>query len=182
MNSVYKWYKVMGIERTGTNYLNQLLMNRGFKTIVNQREWKHGVIKDYSKDILYIIIIKNPYTWFTSITKYKKIKDTSLSTVNKLFGRYNLLYKNHLVSISTYENVILCRYEDLLVDLNGTTLSVIGVDGFEDIISVYQSKGFDVKTKPYYIKQIPIYGKSIIDRVSSAVDWDVINQYDYFKI
>lgn len=205
--------KVIGIQRTGTNYLAHLMGNNIIpaqhptRNIGTDPAWKHApvsrlasgeakTLRDTANHKL-VIIIKNPYTWYTSITDY--LKDTGHRNYDGLggyspeivFKRYNSLYEDHRSFLlgnnkDTYFNDgILVRYEDLILSPQ-TEIKQIAEkfgaslrDEFKDLAIVPMSTKFTEARRSYYLAQKPTYSQSIVDEF---VDWELMKFYGYNKI
>ena len=71
---VYRYTKVYGLLRCGTNYLYKLL-DLNFKTTVfgpTELGWKHGPCQ-YEAYTDFIFISKNPYSWIISLKNWEEI-------------------------------------------------------------------------------------------------------------
>jgi len=212
--------KVFGIQRTGTNYLaflvgNNMNLDRSTPVLndpgVLQGEsgWKHGPIPriDNIDETLRraannkaVILIKNPYTWYTSILKWiMPAKATSYDgflgiTPAHVFKKYNSLYEDHkdfLLGNNTntvYTDSILIRYEDLIANTNkiiqgaADRFNVTLNNGFIDTNMVLQSAPFTESIRNYYIAQKPLYDEKTIEKVDDAVDWELMKFYGYRRL
>ena len=62
-------YKIHGLQRTGTNYLNLLLTtNYDLEAEKEKGGWKHGFYEAVEMPV--IVTVKNPYSWIDSIHRY----------------------------------------------------------------------------------------------------------------
>lgn len=204
--------KVFGIQRTGTNYMYYLFSNIDFTGIDkfpkldNVNKWKHDIVEkltNIDKTICNnannkaIIMIKNPYTWFTSIKNWIKLTPHDWrwgdDTIEQVFKRYDYLYRNHRDFLldtknTIYNDSILIRYEDLIIDskyeiqrmVNKFNLSLNPI--FNSTTKVEMSKEFTEERRKYYIEQKPTYDNDSIKRVTKAVDWELMEFYGYKKI
>ncbi len=212
--------KIFGIQRTGTNYLGFLvgrniivrktpIMLRDVGCLQNEPGWKHGPIP-YVNDIdaalrkaasnIAIILIKNPYTWYTSIVKWtngtKKYNYDGFGgqTPEHVFKRYNNLYEKHRKFLlgenkhTVYTDGVLIRYEDLILEPKNEIYRVakkfnLSVkDEFKDIKKVAQSKKFTDERRSYYLAQKPTYEKDLVKRVGDSVDWELMKFYKYERL
>jgi len=212
--------KIFGIQRTGTNYLGFLLGNNIIvkDTIVTLNDvaysgqdkpgWKHGAVPHVldieetlrqSASNIAVIIIKNPYTWYTSILKWigraeHGFDGFSGQDPEHVFIRYNSLYEDHRKFLlgekknTVYRDGVLIRYEDLVLD---PKKEVIGFadkfnltvkDKFTNTNKIVQSQVFTEKRRAYYLAQKPDYSADIVERVNDAVDWELMRFYGYEKI
>ncbi len=70
-----KYIKIFGLQRTGTNYVTDLI-NRNFKNtkvLVNIGGWKHGTYQTppiVGRELDVVIVVKNPYSWLRSMYDY----------------------------------------------------------------------------------------------------------------
>lgn len=204
--------KVFGIQRSGTNYMSYLVganikRNKLF-LFLNDLGWKHDFVpQNYtlSKILRYeigckaIIIIKNPYTWYTSIENWirrSKRKDWKFPSYGpeQVFKRYNTLYKGHKDFLdhkyrnTVYMDSILVRYEDLITDTKYEMEKIsdkfcVGLQNlFKNTTRIPQSHQFTEVRRKYYMEQVPDYGDEMISRVNSSVDWGLMEFYGYEKI
>jgi hypothetical protein len=165
--------KIFGIERSGTNYLEEILkLNTDYRVYVNKYGWKHGRVElnrkdcsdeDVETEMDYICIVKNPYSWYLSIMKWSK-KEGAEYWLNK----YKELYEHYLDKIEVigefYKKGRLIKYEDLLKDPI-ETLSEVGIDLFSDIKipeKVYMSPNFKKeKVNKYIAEDFPLPDETI---------------------
>lgn len=143
---MYKFFKIYGQMRTGTNYIASLIKLNFLNTfiLVNVGGWKHGnIIKNpskenmlsrikkehkmkYNKELLFklfnlnainfIVMIKDPYKWLLSVLKFKKKRIIKENIINEL-KIWNEKYSNYREHIKN-GNVFLIKYEELLIDRN----------------------------------------------------------------
>lgn len=70
-----QYIKIFGLQRSGTNYLTDLI-NRNFKNtrvLVNIGGWKHGTYcAPYvlGQEVDVVVLVKNPYSWLRSVYEY----------------------------------------------------------------------------------------------------------------
>lgn len=75
LDTSIEYIKIHGLQRSGTNYLSYLI-NENFentKVLVNIGGWKHGYYMcpwATGKEIHTLVIVKNPYSWLSSIYDY----------------------------------------------------------------------------------------------------------------
>jgi hypothetical protein len=215
------YIKIFGIQRTGTTYLANIIL-RNFcdvDVLTHEFGWKHGPINidmpewfDLFKDdprsalarkalesnVYCIVIIKNPYTWYTSILNWlvdnKHDFIVEDDTPEKIFIKYNDLYRGHLPFINgtnneIYKKIILVRYEDLLIDPLKVLLDISEafniVFGNDEVVfpkNVRCTEKFEKESRLYYINQAPIYPLDTVQRVTASIDWGTITQYGYTPI
>lgn len=205
------YIKVLGMQRTGTNYFEQLIkLNIDAKPAFgNKWGWKHAhAYRDIvewcrfnphdppDEPVKAVIMIKNPYTWYTSIKKWFDIHNLD-SSVEAVFNRYNHLYTEHKHLLNKYfyntvfDQSILVRYEDYLLDEEQEIKRVAHTFGAELSLPLKKPttvanspKPFTTAIKDYYIKQIPRYisDTKLLKQVTQAVDWDLMKYYNYYPI
>jgi hypothetical protein len=206
--------KVLGIQRTATNYLGYLVsdnIKQDTGYIVKDQGWKHGCVTRFNdvdkelraqRDDKAIVVIKNPYTWYTSILNYldnsygKRTKYEQFGglTPEKLFARYNLIYENHKrFLLGEYDDTVFTdsffiRYEDLLIDFEkelertADKFNTVLNEPLKNTVHVKMSSKFTEARRSYYIAQKPRYNEETIRKVTSVVDWDLMGFYGYTKI
>ena len=132
----YRYAKVVGLLRSGTNYLDKLL-HVNFRTILlGEREmgWKHGPCQyEISSD--FIFICKNPYSWIVSFKHWEEIH-SRIGTISlteflespvshpefrKVWGAKDVIdaWNKALNSWMRYEgrsNTLFIKYENLICD------------------------------------------------------------------
>lgn len=130
-------YYMFGLQRSGTNFLTNLIKINFAKDIQNTQSvsWKHSIEDPvgYDKNVPTIIIHKNPYTWVESISMRNKVdwigmqkkyhaleKTTEEFTIgpNKM-NLTNLMmtyrdFHNNWLNRSDIPNYLVIKYEDLL--------------------------------------------------------------------
>ena len=197
--------KQFGIQRSGTNYIRQLLLDnvvevhiyehqfgskhavplggKGINTWAEKRGRKPLTIED---DVHPIIIIKNPYSWYQSIERFRGSKfsfNAEYARYNKIYKAYKRLYlKGHPVFTDGH----IIQYEKLLEDPRKEITIIaekFGADlyrQFKNPNKVIMSNQFTDDRKKFYLAN-DNFGLSddIIDKITQAVDWDVIEFYGY---
>lgn len=190
--------KQYGIERSGTNYLRQLLEDNVIDVIVyvNKLGWKHGAVKCKDSNITKkdnihpIIIIKNPYSWYQSIKNYRKKKPfdfkREFKRYNKLYSLYKDLYEN---GHDVYTEAYILKYEDLLKNPKKELIKIVNALGgelksnFINPTKVNMSKKFTKDRKNFYLDGgnfgLP---SNIIKDITEIIDWQLMKFYGYHKI
>jgi len=131
-------YFIFGLQRSGTNYLEQLV-NQNFKGRRANRAnkcWKHSIDipKGYNNQHPTLIIYKNPYTWVESICLRNTVDwlktqkeypaqegpdelrlGPNKINVENLAKTYDHFHNTWLWSRSLSENTYVMKYEDLLI-------------------------------------------------------------------
>ena len=146
MTSQIKYFKIYGQQRTGTNYLSALIINNFLDTTVfmNIGGWKHDKIIEFpnnielvnkvvqitknnididktidlftTKNVNFLVIVKNPYMWINSISVYKQEKITR-EFIIKNISIWNKIYSNYKDYIEC-DKAYLVKYETLLKEPN----------------------------------------------------------------
>lgn len=142
MSSYIKYFKIYGQMRTGTNYISATLLNNFLDTNVfmNIGGWKHGKLIEYpdsfelvnkvvqitinnididktidlftTKNVNFLVIIKNPYMWIKSISIYKQ-KEITCEFIIEYISIWNEIYSNYKYYIECGK-AYLVKYEELL--------------------------------------------------------------------
>ena len=205
------YIKVMGMQRTGTTYFENLIKNNTNAINLNNRwGWKHGPhrtdINKWAKahpkkalpteKIKAVIMIKNPYTWFTSIKKWAHSSWRKPNiTPKEVFKNYNHLYTSHKeflegdVADTIYDEAILVRYEDYLENAERELKRVCDAFGCKLRLPLNRPNTvacspykFTKDMRRYYINQKPKYGRGLILKVTDVVDWELMRFYGYKPI
>lgn len=197
--------KQYGIQRSGTNYLRQLLLDNVENICVyeNSFGWKHGyplsreALNKWAKDnkvaqskleddIHPIIIIKNPYSWCQSIKKFRADK----FNFENLYKRYNSLYKAYkklyIEGHDVFAKSYIIKYEDLLRNPKAEMESLarkLGAELKETFINpdkVNMSKKFTTKERDFYLnsENFGLDNKKI-EEITNIIDWETIGFYGY---
>lgn len=136
-------YHLFGLQRSGTNYLEQLIKSNFHATRKDPRNnewrnyWKHSIDipNGFSKDKPTLIIYKNPYTWVESIclrrnvdwTRSQKTYPAKEGPEELRLGKESLNVENIAKTYKHFCNTwiwnkpqaskyIVIRYEDLLIE------------------------------------------------------------------
>lgn len=205
------YIKVMGRQRTGTTYLEELIkLNTDAINLNNKWGWKHASAYEFGREeesecynCKAIIVIKNPYTWFSSIKRWADknnkwlIKDKSKNnyvnfTIKSAYERYNFLYHEHKKLLegnynnTIFDDSILIRYEDYLLDQNHEMQRIgekfglkINFPLIEPIKVECSPELFTEEKKRFYLEQKP---EEFEKEITNAVDWDLMSFYGYKKI
>jgi len=197
--------KQFGIQRSGTNYIRQLLLDNVQKVIVYEHQFGRKHAAPFSKKRLEewaakhnrpvitkednvhpIIIIKNPYSWYQSIKNYKNNKFSlhdSYNKYNRLYKAYKDLYvKGHKIFGEAY----IVQYEVLLVDPKTEVAKIVNKFGgklkktFKDPDKVIMSDKFTPARREFYLGASDFgLDKEIIKMINEIIDWDTIEFYGY---
>ena len=145
--------KVHGLLRVGTNYTSAVL-GKNFPTLVLESEegaWKHGPLS-FRPGFRYVIVVKNPYSWFLSFQHWEQIHHRAPNDQPRLEFLSNPVthprfaatwqvsnpvdaWVKPLQSWLQYvndENVRFVRYEDLIGDFPATMRSLASLYGIEE--------------------------------------------------
>jgi len=212
-----KYIKIYGDRRTGTNFLQQLC-RQNFENITvfdNQFGWKHGFPLDKDKMSNWVvenpkrksnygkifkkilegdhklypcIIIKNPYSWYSSIKNYignKFNMDRSYTRYNSIYRSYKKLYEGKHDN-NIYGKSVIIKYEDLLSDTNRKITEIANF--FKITIKksiviprlVPMSGKFTNKKKEFYLSG-GTFGLSdkLVQEINDLVDWELMKFYGY---
>lgn len=146
MNNRVKYFKIYGQIRTGTNYLSTLITNNFLETTVfmNIGGWKHGKLIEFpnniqlvnkvvqitknnidvdktidlftTKNVNFLVVVKNPYMWINSVSVYKQKEITSEFIIDNI-SIWNEIYSNYKYYIEC-DKAYLVKYETLLKEPN----------------------------------------------------------------
>lgn len=189
--------KIFGIERSGTNYLQALLkLNTDVKVFSNCYGWKHGWIKkdesDCSKkyrglpELDFIIIIKNPYSWYFSIERWAKNFD-----FDTFFNKYDQLYRHYWKFNGNHfwKKKYIVKYEDLIkepfneVDKICQIYGIDRIKGFKNPKKVKESYyEFNQKMKNYYLGDDFGLSKDRIKKINNKIGDDIFKNYKYKRL
>jgi hypothetical protein len=144
--------------------------------------------------VKFIIIIKNPYSWYYSIRRYRR-SQFSMDSLSKEYKIYSDRYKGYeefyrSLAQNIYGEGCIIRYEDLIrntesvlrhiskeLDIELKTSSVIIPN------QVDQSRSFNEKQKKFYLStgnfKLTQY---LVDMINDNVDWEVLNFFGYMRI
>jgi len=200
--------KIYGIERSGTNFLEVLLKkNANVQVFTNTFGWKHGKIVPTEqwlsnphtkkginigkakqvKELYFVCLIKNPYTWQQSIERWKKDKDYDFRAEYK---RYNELYLHYWNCVQNppkgYKKGVICRYEDLLTKPKRKIISIFNrfdipyYDDFYIPDKVYLSKNWKPDRKDFYLN--PANSGANIEAINRILDRKIFKLYHYKRL
>ena len=131
-------FKVHGMMRVGTNYIQKLIERNFNAKVLGSEEfgWKHGKIK-YTSYLNYIVVCKDPLSWLLSFRHWEEIHErtrcNSLIEFIKndvthpylkeewcsknVIELWNEAY-NSWLKYSDRHNVLFIKYEDIIANLN----------------------------------------------------------------
>jgi hypothetical protein len=136
--------KVIGLQRSGTNYLNGLVKRNflNFQLVPHRVLWKHdfaeNVPPEFPDDALVVLIHKSPYSWVESLSrnakdlwKYHDLKGDGVQVLIRR-GNYegmrvpadlerlcDIYSRYHLGWVRSGHNVMPLAFERLLTDVDG---------------------------------------------------------------
>lgn len=202
-------FRVVGKERTGTNYVHTMVAENTtanfFVGGIGNKHQLPSVAKHYKEKTFYdriednkilcIVVIKNPYTWFSSIAAWRR-KQYNKRWLPEMgiIRNYNLFYKEYKELLesgnygSLYHDMIFVRYEDMLSDEDAILKAVAErlqtplLNNIRKPEQVNFSYKFPEEKRQYYINQIPRYGRRLIRKLNLLFDWETIKFYGYEKI
>lgn len=184
-------YFDFGLQRSGTNYLEQLIQQnfKGQRQNRNNASWKHFIDPPdlWNGQNPTFLIYKNPYTWVESICfrnavdwiKTQRVypalegeaiyklgpKSISVKQLAKTYRHWHDKWIENPKPSANYENVVIIRYEDLLRDGRRN-----------DILTNIQTK-FNVNRKNPNNWIVPQRGK-----VSQSRDYDKEREAYYLNM
>lgn len=128
-------FYLFGLQRSGTNYLEQLIRNNFRSSMANRasKTWKHNVAVHskslFKPNVPVFVIHKNPYLWIESICTRNRIdwertqKKYTSKTGDALLGGLAVaplaqawvdFHTNWCLTANDYLDPIVVRYEDIL--------------------------------------------------------------------
>ena len=203
-----KTFKVYGIQRTGTNFLTSLIRKNIKKSnvAVNGFGWKHGYVLsrdgivnwkrtknvdiEIPNNIKPIIIIKNPYSWYNSIKRWR-INCSGSFNFSEQYKRYNNLYFSHknMYYSDLYSEPFFIKYEDLISneekEINNISkhFGVETTETFDIPKKVKLSDKFTEEKRKYYLRNDDFgMGKKKVKMINDILDWDMLKSYGYTKL
>lgn len=201
-------FKVVGKERTGTNYLHTLLAkNLMVKFLTHAAGGKHSLPMQHKRvllkkkeligdtPLLAVVVIKNPYTWFDSISSWVLRQNSPWLPGPQATEHYNNFYRTYMELMENgiqgyaFNDAMIVRYEDALEDEDRELKRVADRLGGVEVKpymrkpkQVEFSSGFSEERREYYIAQRPKYGRRLIKIVNERIDWEVMDYYGYKRI
>lgn len=219
--------KIYGCRRTGTNFIQQLVkLNcpdtacydnqfgnkhdspvRDLSKFMKKTTVKYKKHVDYYKEVRTrimkyrnlhsIIIIKNPYSWYSSIKNYirkrRKFDDQMFVTVynqyKDIYTACRDFYPNPTVFGEWYGKAVIVKYEDLLTDTKTAMLSIcdhFGLPLQENLIvpsKIHMSAKFTNVQKQFYLRE-DNFDLSIkkIQTINKIIDHDLTEFYGYKRL
>jgi len=199
--------KQFGIQRSGTNYIRQLLLDNIVEVVIYENHFGHKhavplgekglntwaakknrepIVKE--DDVHPIIIIKNPYSWYQSIERFRASK----FSFHREYERYNKLYKAYrklcLKERPVFTAAHVVQYEKLLADpRKEITIIAEKFDAdlykqFKNPNKVIMSGQFTEDRKKFYLADDNFdLSDELINKITAAVDWEVVGFYGYEK-
>jgi hypothetical protein len=185
-------------------------MERYIEMVKEQNAWPYDLsaeeIQDlYDKDkFKYIICIKNPYSWFHSVSKTgPSMHRPDPSNPWPVIENFNNRYGTWLDIIENNEkNSFIIRHEDLLNNFEGTMNDIYNKLSLAKTLSRYSNEKRDVLGQHKGQKRVgntaysqrlnkhsmplgengqPIYDRYNFDRIREEVDWAIMARYGYDK-
>lgn len=204
-------YFIFGLQRSGTNFLEQLLAKNFSISKINRtnRCWKHSIDipKGYQQNELTILIYKNPYTWCESLCcrnnvdwiKTQKTYPATEGEAKFLAGknRFNVAnlaktYKHwHESWTQSNVNGLVIKYEDLLVKetreqfLEKIKAPVRKSDTWQipQIGKVSQSRDYTKQREQYYLEMKPTkLNQEQIEAITETIGVNMIRKIGYNPI
>jgi hypothetical protein len=219
--------KIYGLRRTGTNYLQWLMINNfeHLVVLVDAFKWKHGLpenitrkrvnsvfnnncltSKDYRLSVSvdepidlenlndavpvnYILCIKDPYSWYLSICRWKHIVPFPLTNdkLEQLFI-WNYMGNKYRKFVCQFPRTVIIKYEDLLLKLNHTLkdlenrfcLKLFGTHVVDNKNNAYDDAPFS-KQRHFYAskKYLKLYTTKDFFAMRDFLDKEIVNKLGY---
>lgn len=203
-NEIHK-FTIIGERHSGTNWLERILTLRLSVPLTWEYGWKHFYNYSPSKlasgeNTLFVCITRNIYDWIGAFFKLPHHVDRSIAydldkfllsewksqvedndyLTNKPYKNIFELRKCKLQFFNLFlplivDNMIVTRYEDLLVDPE----QIVSFLSNEFHINKTNNK-HDVLTQPH-IKHPYYLSKNTLDIINQYADWDTENKFGYHK-
>lgn len=185
-------------------------MERYISLVKQQKAWPYNLSENEIQDLheqnklKYIVCIKNPYSWFHSVSKTgPSMHRPDPSDPWPVIDNFNVRYKTWMDIIERNgENSFIVRHEDLLDSFQQTMTAIQNkfnllntydsfIDEKRDVLgqskgrkrighTIYNQKLNDLRM-PLNEKEEPIYSRLDFDRIRKNIDWDVMKFYGYEK-
>lgn len=207
--------KFYGMMRTGTSYFQKIVrMNFcDLKVLSNGMQWKHAypinpdpyhiskneefknkIVKAYEENaILYLFVIKNPYSWIMSMCKRRRwdINKQPVDFIQDLCFKWNGMVGEYVKwSWKHPDTSRVLRYEDIIIDFDGTLDSLCKdfnlerkdknkwINVHNEIISSGQmvNKTCDWKKK---ITDFSMINKQVITLINNIIDPELMESLEY---
>lgn len=196
--------RTRGMPRTGNNFTIALLRLNTAGIFV-KADANHDLMDmekwERSPDPI-VVVIKNPYSWFLSISLYglnrtrseeyaKANRDTNWHLWRKMYMNFNGFYEGYFELFEKHGvSCVLVRYEDLLKDPRKELYAISNkfntnlTDGEIYIPKrVISSEVFTEERKEFYLGEGDFGLKpEWISKINEVVDWDLMNHYGYSQI
>ena len=197
-NSKIDYFCIFGERCSGTNFLEQALLENFHIQIHQHQVNKHFFgQKELPKEdnILYIGIVRDPYTWINSLYKYPYHIDKTIRYNKQLFINSEIYSKDHNNEIMQDRNIFTKERYKNIFELRKVKLEFLYdkmpllaknyiLIKYEDLRDDYENTlnfikvQFNLFTKYYYPKKITTYfGRGKLIRCKFKIDTD----YNYTK-
>ena len=202
------YVKVFGVPRTSTTFLESLIIRnlkigsytvhfgnkhlRAF-TLEEMREWAkdRDVVRERFSHMLEgtihpLIVIKNPYSWYQSIKRFRKAN----FRIDVEYGKYNESYRGWKKLLENpwppFGKGFIMRYEDTLRNTEAVITNISKKTGipmkntFTVPTKVSQSDEFTEERRKFYLSN-GNFGLSndLINQITKVVDWYLMKFYGY---
>ena len=194
-NSSLEYFCIFGERCSGTNFLEQALLENFDLNIHHHQVNKHFFgQKDLPKEdnILYIGIVRHPYTWINSFYKYpyfvnKNIRNNKHKFLNEEFwsqdGNNEITQDRNIFTKKRYKNIFELR--NVKLEFLHDKLPLLAKNyiliKYEDLRDDYENtlnfikQQFNLSTKDEYPKKITTYyGRGKLVRDKFKIDTDYI--------
>mgnify|MGYP003111617252 FL=1 len=176
--------------------------------VKEQKGWPHNLEPDKIEELYetgqlrYIVCIKNPYSWFHSVSKTgPSMHRPDPANPWPIIEKYNKRYRGWMGVIQEMgDDSLIIRHEDLITRFQETMKTIhtqfdleANQDGYlnEEKNVLGQSKGkkrishtnfgqkFNHKQMPLHNNGRPVYNVKMVNRIRDEIDWDVMRFYGY---
>ena len=183
-------------------------MDRYINLVKEQKGWPHNLSEDEiqclydEKKFNYIVCVKNPYSWFHSVSKTgPSMHRPDPSNPWTIIKNFNDRYRGWIDIIKKNKNnSFIVRHEDLLDNFNNTMRGIEVKFKLKPLFEDYQNESRDVlgqskgqkrvgktlynqklndKRMPLTKNGKPIYGVKDFNRIRDEIDWEVMSFYGY---
>jgi len=213
--------KLFGVERAGVSFIKRLLEQNDQNVVVLEKElgricdrppkdvhsWSKNNPKLFTQDVnrlllslrrgekLHpIIVIKNPYSWYKSIARYRSKRfinmEKEIKIYNEVYGFWAEFLSNSENETGIYGKGVVVRYESVLKDEEKFLKALfrflnIPIQKELNITKELEyNYKFTEKMRAFYLSGGPYkIDTDMIDRITRLINWEVINGfYDYVPI
>ncbi len=134
-----------------------------------------------------IIVTKNPYTWYKSIHRWRRLKTIDWNKEFNLYNTYHSIFKQIIInhkSYQLYHKGLFIKYEDLIentpheLDKISSFLKVPRKEKFKPVTETFDSRIF--KNKDFYLSEGPWnLSPTYLKKITNHVDWETMSFFGY---